>query len=94
MIILLLMLSLLIFLMTIFILTNSRFLTALVILESMVLVSLILVLIWLVKSLSALNIFILLLTFGVCEASLALSLLLSYIKVCGNDIVHSTSSLI
>nr|BBA10565.1 NADH dehydrogenase subunit 4L [Megalophaedusa pinguis platyauchen] len=94
MIILFLLLSLLIFLITTFILINSRFLSALVILESMVLVSSVLVLVWLVKSLSSLTIFILLLTFGVCEAGLALSLLMSYIKVSGNDIVHTTSCLI
>nr|BBA10385.1 NADH dehydrogenase subunit 4L [Megalophaedusa subulina] len=65
--------------------TQHHFLLCLLILECVVLVSLVLTIFILNNSAGSLNIFILVLTLGVCEASLGLSLLVSYIKMNGSD---------
>nr|BBA10106.1 NADH dehydrogenase subunit 4L [Megalophaedusa sugimotonis sugimotonis] len=67
--------------------SQSLYLNALLILESVVLSSLVLSLFILSASMGNLYIFMLLLTFGVCEAGLGLSLLMSYIKITGNNYI-------
>nr|BBA10574.1 NADH dehydrogenase subunit 4L [Megalophaedusa hakonensis] len=84
-------LTLLLLLFVSFISAKKQLLPALLLLEALVLNALLLSLFFLSKSESSLFIFILLLTLGVCEAGLALSLLLSYIKVSGSDYINSNS---
>nr|BBA10772.1 NADH dehydrogenase subunit 4L [Megalophaedusa hosayaka] len=71
--------------------TKRQFMTALLILETLVLVSLVLSLLILNMGDSSLFIFIMLLTLGVCEAALALGLLVSYIKLNGSDLIKVLS---
>nr|BBA10031.1 NADH dehydrogenase subunit 4L [Megalophaedusa aurantiaca] len=70
--------------------TKKYILSSLLMLEATVLLSLILSIYFMVLSGYSLSFFILLLTFGVCEAGLGLSLLLSYIKVSGNGSISSS----
>nr|BBA10616.1 NADH dehydrogenase subunit 4L [Megalophaedusa subulina] len=64
---------------------QHHFLLCLLTLESMVLVSLVLTIFILNNTAGSLSLFILFLTLSVCEASLGLSLLMSYIKMIGSD---------
>nr|BBA10655.1 NADH dehydrogenase subunit 4L [Megalophaedusa kubinaga] len=82
-----LMLFLLLFLTMLFYSTHRRLMVALLYLESMVLISLMLAIFILWQTEGTLIIFILLLGLAVCEASLALSLLMSSIKITGSDII-------
>nr|BBA10508.1 NADH dehydrogenase subunit 4L [Megalophaedusa aurantiaca] len=70
--------------------TKKYILSSLLVLEAFVLLSLILSISFMDLSGYSLSFFILLLTFGVCEAGLGLSLLLSYIKASGNDVISSS----
>nr|BBA10844.1 NADH dehydrogenase subunit 4L [Megalophaedusa kuninoae] len=73
---------------SIFFTSKRQFLTALLVLETLVLVSLVLSLIFLSMAGISLFIFILLLTLGVCEAAMALGLLMNYIKLTGSDLIN------
>nr|BBA10559.1 NADH dehydrogenase subunit 4L [Megalophaedusa kuninoae] len=73
---------------SIFFTSKRQFLTALLILETLVLVSLVLSLIFLGMAGISLFIFIMLLTLGVCEAAMALGLLMNYIKLTGSDYIN------
>nr|BBA10268.1 NADH dehydrogenase subunit 4L [Megalophaedusa pinguis] len=92
MVIIILLLSLLIFLILLFYGVKNRLLPAMLILESIVLMSLLLVLYLLVKISFGLFIFVVPLTFAVCEAGVALSLLMGYIKINGSDLISVKSS--
>nr|BBA10001.1 NADH dehydrogenase subunit 4L [Megalophaedusa surugensis] len=85
---------LMVLLLVIFFSTKKSFLSSLLVLESMVLISLVLSisLFWLAGN--DLFLFVLLLTFVVCEAGLGLSLLLSYMKITGSDNIFSFGQLI
>nr|BBA10571.1 NADH dehydrogenase subunit 4L [Megalophaedusa puellaris] len=80
---------LMVFLLLLFFSYQSVYLNALLVLESMVLSSLVLSLFLLSTSMNNLYIFMLLLTLGVCEAGLGLSLLMSYIKITGSSYIMS-----
>nr|BBA10478.1 NADH dehydrogenase subunit 4L [Megalophaedusa dalli] len=69
--------------------TKKLYLTALLILKSMLLTALVLSIFILSISSSSLCIFILLLTLAVCEAGLGLSVLMSYIKITGGNYIQS-----
>nr|BBA10424.1 NADH dehydrogenase subunit 4L [Megalophaedusa schmackeri] len=90
--ILILLFSLFMFLVRLFLATKVRYLSALLLLESMVLVSLVFVLFILSMTASSLNLFILLLALAVCEAGLALSLLMSVIKISSSNLIHLYNS--
>nr|BBA10265.1 NADH dehydrogenase subunit 4L [Hemiphaedusa attrita attrita] len=85
-------LSLLFFLIFLFYSIKNRLLPAMLILESIVLMSLLISMFLLEKTDSSLFLFLLLLTLAVCEASLALSLLMSYIKISGTDMIRVSST--
>nr|BBA10613.1 NADH dehydrogenase subunit 4L [Megalophaedusa kyotoensis] len=67
---------------------KNQFLSALLMLETLVLTSLIFLMFLLSVYSSDLWIFLLLLTFGVCEAGLGLGLLLTNLKVKGSDFIN------
>nr|BBA10061.1 NADH dehydrogenase subunit 4L [Megalophaedusa stenospira] len=73
--------------------TKQQFLVALLLLETLVLISLVLSLLLFSLGESSLFLFILLLTLAVCEAALALGLLVSYIKLNGSDLISGFPSL-
>nr|BBA10529.1 NADH dehydrogenase subunit 4L [Megalophaedusa miyazakii] len=73
------------FLVLLFFSTRQNYLNALLVLESVVLSSLVLSIFLFAASGITFYIFMLLLTLGVCEAGLGLSLLFSYIKVTGSS---------
>nr|BBA10658.1 NADH dehydrogenase subunit 4L [Megalophaedusa sugimotonis misaki] len=78
-----------VFLIVLFFLTQHTYLNALLLLESVVLTSLVLSIFVIWVSVNNLYVFILLLSLGVCEAGLGLSLLMSYIKIMGNNCINS-----
>nr|BBA10535.1 NADH dehydrogenase subunit 4L [Hemiphaedusa attrita attrita] len=84
-------LSLLFFLVFLFYATKNRLLPAMLVLESLVLMSLLISMFLLEKTDSSMFLVLLLLTLAVCEASLALSLLMSYIKISGTDVIRVSS---
>nr|BBA10637.1 NADH dehydrogenase subunit 4L [Megalophaedusa bilabrata] len=71
-----------------FFLTKKLYLSALLVLESMVLTALVFCIFILAASSMSLYIFILLLTMAVCEAGLGLSVLMSYIKITGGNYIQ------
>nr|BBA10433.1 NADH dehydrogenase subunit 4L [Megalophaedusa awajiensis] len=83
--------TLLLFLLWLFFSTNKLFLMAMLILESLVLISLVFILFILGTYEGSYFIFIVLLTLGVCEAGLGLSLLMSVIKLSGSSEIRSDS---
>nr|BBA10652.1 NADH dehydrogenase subunit 4L [Megalophaedusa awajiensis] len=90
MFLMLLFFSLLLLLYWLFFSTTKHFLLAMLILESMVLISLVFILFILCSYESSYMVFILLMTLGVCEAGLGLSLLISIIKLSGSAEIRST----
>nr|BBA10721.1 NADH dehydrogenase subunit 4L [Megalophaedusa expansilabris] len=82
--------SLLMLLLGVFFSTIKQFLLAMLVLKSIVLTSLMFILFILSMYESSFMVFILLLTLGVCEAGLGLSLLMSLIKVSGSAEIRST----
>nr|BBA10019.1 NADH dehydrogenase subunit 4L [Megalophaedusa proba caryostoma] len=68
---------------------KKHFLAALLLLESIVLISLLITLFVLGFESGSLYIFIMVLTLGVCEAGLGLSLLISFIKITSTDLLSS-----
>nr|BBA10679.1 NADH dehydrogenase subunit 4L [Zaptyx exulans] len=72
--------------------TYSHYLSALLILESMVLILLIFVVTFSFSLLEGLMIYLFVLTLSVCEAALGLTLLISLVKLSGNDLITTFSS--
>nr|BBA10547.1 NADH dehydrogenase subunit 4L [Megalophaedusa kawamotoi] len=66
---------------------GKKFLYSLLVLESLVLVSLLVNLLALGTVLNSMYLFILLLTLAVSEAAMGLSLLMSYLKMNGSDLI-------
>nr|BBA10112.1 NADH dehydrogenase subunit 4L [Stereophaedusa okimodoki]BBA10115.1 NADH dehydrogenase subunit 4L [Stereophaedusa okimodoki] len=73
--------------------TKIHILRAMLILEAMMLTALIISIFMLSSMANAPFLFLLLLTFAVCEAGLGLSILLTYIKLMGSDMISSSSVL-
>nr|BBA10469.1 NADH dehydrogenase subunit 4L [Mundiphaedusa decapitata] len=73
---------------------KSRFLTALLLLESLVLLGLVFAVFFLWIETLDLWVFLLLLTFGVCEACLGLSLLLTFLKISSSDYISYPSNIL
>nr|BBA10646.1 NADH dehydrogenase subunit 4L [Tyrannophaedusa mikado] len=87
-------LAMLLVLLAIIFFSNKRsFLSALLVLETIVLASLLISISLLWVWGNSLFLFVLLLTFGVCEAGMGLSLLLSYIKITGNAIISASCAM-
>nr|BBA10550.1 NADH dehydrogenase subunit 4L [Megalophaedusa expansilabris] len=82
--------TLLLVLLWIFFSTTKQYMMAMLILKSLVLISLVLILFILCMYGASYLIFIMLLTLGVCEAGLGLSLLISNIKLSGSSEIRST----
>nr|BBA10691.1 NADH dehydrogenase subunit 4L [Stereophaedusa neniopsis]BBA10850.1 NADH dehydrogenase subunit 4L [Stereophaedusa neniopsis] len=69
--------------------TKTHFMVALLLMETIMLSALVMSIFMFSLSQFEPFIFLLLLTFAVCEAALGLSLLLTYIKVTGSDMINS-----
>nr|BBA10403.1 NADH dehydrogenase subunit 4L [Euphaedusa spinula]BBA10490.1 NADH dehydrogenase subunit 4L [Euphaedusa spinula] len=74
--------------------TMTHFLSALLYLEVMMFLSLMMVIIICLLVTGSIDSFLLILTLAVCEAALGLAILLSFLKVNGNDYIHTKMSLI
>nr|BBA10538.1 NADH dehydrogenase subunit 4L [Reinia monelasmus]BBA10739.1 NADH dehydrogenase subunit 4L [Reinia monelasmus] len=72
---------------------SKYYMSTLLVLESVMVSSLMITLYVSMKLFSGHSMFLILLTFIVCEAALGLTLLLTYIKVHGSDYINSVSSL-
>nr|BBA10661.1 NADH dehydrogenase subunit 4L [Reinia hungerfordiana tokushimensis] len=68
---------------------SKYYISTLLVLESVMVSSLIITLYVSLKLFSSLSVFLILLTFIVCEAALGLTLLLTYIKLQGSDYINS-----
>nr|BBA10718.1 NADH dehydrogenase subunit 4L [Zaptyx adulta] len=66
---------------------KSSFLSALMVLEAMVLLSLVFLAYFTLSMSEGINIFLIVLTLSVVEACLGLTLLITYVKVFGNDFI-------
>nr|BBA10799.1 NADH dehydrogenase subunit 4L [Zaptyx noviluna] len=71
----------------------SHLLSTLIILEAMVLFLLLFTVSYTMFNMEGLTIYLFTLTLSVCEASLGLSLLMSFVKMKGNDLISSNKSL-
>nr|BBA10697.1 NADH dehydrogenase subunit 4L [Phaedusa valida fasciata] len=69
--------------------TKVHFLRAFLILEAIMLTVLVVSILFLMRLQNEPFMFLLLLTFAVCEAGLGLSLLLTYIKATGSDMIQN-----
>nr|BBA10292.1 NADH dehydrogenase subunit 4L [Megalophaedusa aratorum] len=69
--------------------SRNHYLSALLFLEIMVLFSLVISFFLILDVMSQLTIYIMLLTLGVCEASLGLALLMSCLKENGSDLIKA-----
>nr|BBA10862.1 NADH dehydrogenase subunit 4L [Zaptyx polita] len=85
----LLMLMLLILYLYLFTVFNS-FLSTLMVLEAMVLIALIIISVFSFNLSEGINIFLIVLTLSVGEATLGLTLLISFVKFKGNDLINSS----
>nr|BBA10217.1 NADH dehydrogenase subunit 4L [Zaptyx polita] len=85
----LLMLMLIILYLYLFTVFNS-FLSTLMVLEAMVLITLIIISVFSFNLSEGINIFLIVLTLSVCEATLGLTLLISFVKFKGNDLINSS----
>nr|BBA10481.1 NADH dehydrogenase subunit 4L [Oospira sp. RM-2016] len=82
---------LLLFMFPVFLSTRSFFLVGILNLEAMMLLSLMLVALSTLMVGSQVNSYLLVLTLAVSEAALGLSLLLSFVKLYGNDYIQNSS---
>nr|BBA10439.1 NADH dehydrogenase subunit 4L [Solitariphaedusa miyoshii]BBA10505.1 NADH dehydrogenase subunit 4L [Solitariphaedusa miyoshii]BBA10751.1 NADH dehydrogenase subunit 4L [Solitariphaedusa miyoshii] len=80
---------LMVFLFFIFFYTKLHYLSALLILEACMLIALLLCMCVVFNSFGTSSLFLTIMTLGVCEAALGLTVLLSYIKVKGNDYIQN-----
>nr|BBA10733.1 NADH dehydrogenase subunit 4L [Reinia hungerfordiana hungerfordiana] len=71
---------------------HKYFMSTLLVLESVMVASLLITLNMSLMLNSGLSVFLILLTFIVCEAAMGLTLLLTYIKVHGSDYINAFSS--
>nr|BBA10352.1 NADH dehydrogenase subunit 4L [Zaptyx asperata] len=72
--------------------TTYHFLSSLLYLESIVLLMLVFIVIINYKMNDSLSVFLFVLTLAVCEASLGLTLLISFLKLKSNDLISSCYS--
>nr|BBA10622.1 NADH dehydrogenase subunit 4L [Megalophaedusa albela] len=79
---------LLVALFILFMTSKNHYLSALILLESMVLTSLMLSIYVISNNVSNMWLFLLLLAFGVCEAGLGVSLLMTFVKITGSDFIN------
>nr|BBA10823.1 NADH dehydrogenase subunit 4L [Zaptyx lushanensis] len=73
---------------------SSYFLSTLLTLEAMVLILLIFSVVFSFNLMEGLSMYLFILTLSVCEASIGLTLLISLVKVQGNDFIKSYNSMI
>nr|BBA10373.1 NADH dehydrogenase subunit 4L [Zaptyx oxypomatica] len=71
---------------------RSYFLSSLMVLQAMVLTLLLFAVIFSFCLLEGLGVFLFILTLSVCEAALGLTLLISLVKLNGNDLINTNSS--
>nr|BBA10784.1 NADH dehydrogenase subunit 4L [Zaptyx kosakai] len=73
---------------------SSFYLSTLLTLEAMVLALLIFSVVFSFNLMESLSLFLIILTLSVCEASIGLTLLISLVKVQGNDFINSNTSML